>query len=305
MISVKGILRLVIPLLAFGFLGSELYKLAQDVDTSNLSFRGELLACSFALLALVFIADAAGWNLILHSLNQRLPWQKAIYIWFYSSLSRYIPGIIWPYLSRIQMCSKQGISKTVTTASMILENALLASSSILLSSPLLLLYFELNLFKFFGVILSATALLVIIFCLIRNSNQIASINRYLLPVRSFDLKKLFPLALFYIIFWLVFGYCFLLMCESILTIDPDKRLLVAMVFPVSFAIGFIVSISPGGLGIREGVMYTLLLPLLGSPNAALIAVFSRIWLVTMEAFIAIVICAAIVIKRGLRIKRQS
>lgn len=301
--NVKNILRLAVPVLAFSFLGWELYKLARDVDAGNLSFRGELLGCSFALLALVFIADAAGWNLILHSLNQRLPWQKAIYIWFYSSLSRYIPGIIWPYLSRIQMCSEQGISKTVTTTSMILENLLLASSSIVLSSPLLLLYLELESFQLFGVMLLVPALLLIMLFLLKNTTQIASNNRYLLPLRSFELKKLFPLALFYVTFWLVFGYCFLLMCESIVTIDPNKRLLVALSFPVSFAVGFIVSISPGGLGIREGVMYTLLLPLLGSTNAALIAVFSRLWLITMEVLIAVTICAAIVIKRNLRKRR--
>lgn len=296
----KSILKILVPALAFSFLGLEIYKLIQDVDVEQLHLQVDALAASFALLALLFLADAAGWNLILRSLQQRLPWGKALYIWFYSSLSRYIPGVVWPYLSRMQMCNDHGISKTVTASSMMLENLLLAATSVGLSSPLLILYFQLNMLQTLGIILAVLFAATLSVYLYRSMLTIRFLDRYLFPLKTLNLHALLSLTLYYLAFWLLFGYSFLVFCQSILTIDPAQRLSVALTFPVSFAIGFIISISPGGLGIREGVMYTLLAPILGSSNAALIAVVSRIWLMAMELLIALGIAIALLVKRSLR-----
>lgn len=298
--ALKIALKVLVPVMAFGFLGMELYKLTRGLDSSQLTFRFDVLAMSLVLLAVLFVADAVGWNLILGNLQQRLPWAKAIHIWFYSSLSRYIPGIVWPYLSRIQMCSDHGVDKTTTATSMVLENLLLAGTSLLLSSPLMILYFRLDAQLILGCILLILAGLALVICLGRSKFVLGLVNRYLLPLTIVSCRSLLLLALYYLTFWLVFGCCFLLFCQSILTVDPEQFVHIALAFPVSFAIGFIVSISPGGLGIREGVLYTLLLPLVGSANAALLAVASRVWLMAMELVIALGITVVLSAKRGVQ-----
>lgn len=295
--KVKNLLKIAVPLLAFGFLWSELYKLTSSIDKNTLLLNPNLLAASLVLLLVLFIADAAGWNLILRSLKQHLSLERSLYIWFYSSFCRYIPGMIWPYLTRIELCKSAGIDRPTATTSMLLENLLLAGTSLALGAPLFFYFYEPNALE----VLKTTPLILLGFVLLiyvsRSTVALQYTDKYLSTLKSLTPKALILLILYYLAFWLIFGITFLLFCQSIVSISEEQLLLIVLVFPVSFAIGFIASISPGGLGIREGVLYTLLMLQMDSTNAAFIAITSRLWLLAVELLIAFAITTIFLIKR--------
>jgi hypothetical protein len=49
------------------------------------------------------------------------------------------------------------------------------------------------------------------------------------------------------------------------------------IFAVAYAIGLVVPLTPGGLGVREGVMVLLLSPLMRPPWPAMVAAAARMW----------------------------
>ena len=53
------------------------------------------------------------------------------------------------------------------------------------------------------------------------------------------------------------------------------------VFIIAYQVGYLAMFSPGGLGVRELVLSTLLMPYLG-PLAAGVAVAARIWNILAE-----------------------
>lgn len=291
-------LKVLIPILSFGFLGSELFKLTEKLGNSSVHINPTVLAISTALLIGIFLADAKGWHLILTMTNQKLAAGKAFYIWFYSSFCRYIPGVIWPYLTRIELSKSVGIDRETTITSMMLENLLLAGTSLALAAPVIFLHL--------GVELQEAAISVAPFALAGSgialffAKTVLSTNlakKYLSSLCAISKSSWILLIVYYTAFWLIFGFVFMLFATSTIQIKHEALLLVALSFPISFAIGFIASISPGGLGIREGVLYSLLSLQLASEDAAFLAITSRAWLMSVELLIAACLAAGHIRKK--------
>lgn len=297
---IKFLLRITIPIVCFVYLGAEIVKLSGNTRVNYHVFDIGTLLISLVLLLVIFLADAIGWQLILRSLKQELDVSKGIFIWFYSSFCRYIPGIIWPYLTRIDLCNSEGLDKNTVGTSMILENILLASTSVILSIPIIIQFYPLNFIFVFQTAMLFFLVVTIALLISKKEFFRVFIDKYMLSIRTLTKKNILLLATYYIVFWLIFGISFLVFCSSIINVEKGQYLLLVLAFPVSFAIGFIASISPGGLGIREGVLYTLLSLQLSNEDAALIALTSRLWLFSTEVFIAIAIVCIYLIGRFLR-----
>ena len=59
---------------------------------------------------------------------------------------------------------------------------------------------------------------------------------------------------------------------------------------MAWAIGFLVFLTPGGLGVREGALALLLAPFLPSPLPAVVALLARLWW-TVAELISVAIAA--------------
>jgi hypothetical protein len=75
----------------------------------------------------------------------------------------------------------------------------------------------------------------------------------------------------------------------------------AIAYPLAYVVGFLSFLTPGGLVVREGMLYLLLAPIVGKGNAIVIALAMRAWEIAIEAA-----CSAVVIAtawaRGLSAK---
>ena len=72
-------------------------------------------------------------------------------------------------------------------------------------------------------------------------------------------------------------------------------------FALAWVIGFLSFLTPGGLGVREGLLSLLLSSYMPAPQATLIALICRVWMLSAEIVLAGV---AFVLNRHLK-KRQK
>jgi uncharacterized membrane protein YbhN (UPF0104 family) len=92
---------------------------------------------------------------------------------------------------------------------------------------------------------------------------------------------LVALACYYIAFWLLFGLVFWDFCQAI---EPSVPLQVAVSsLTLSFLVGFLAFFAPGGIGVREAVLYGLVSGYASPASALAIAIGSRVFVMGGEA----------------------
>jgi hypothetical protein len=69
------------------------------------------------------------WWRIVQSWGYRLGWWRAVRLYFHSGLARYIPGQYWYVLGRAYLAENQGIPKSVTAASTLVETLMVTGSA--------------------------------------------------------------------------------------------------------------------------------------------------------------------------------
>ncbi len=241
-----------------------------------------LLLSASVLLIAVFIVDATGWALILRKLGEtRLSLRHACWIWMASSISRYLPGGIWPYASRIAMAHAAGVKTGTTALSLVLETMLLAVSALVVSLPAI--------FGLAGARVSplvAAAGIVLGLCALHPRTLSVGrrlpgrAGRMLAEIQPVPYPQVLFLFFYYLVFWFLFGAAFTLFAHSLgIAIAPIQA---ASAFALAFFLGFIAIFSPGGLGVREGALYFLLAPQVGSAAALTLSVSSRLWMMLGE-----------------------
>ena len=79
-----------------------------------------------------------------------------------------------------------------------------------------------------------------------------------------------------------FRHRFFLFIKSLAPVSASQLLLVTGTYAVAWSIGILSVITPGGLGVREGILSLLLTSVLPPATATLIALLSRLWTITAE-----------------------
>ena len=254
-----------------------------NIPETEITINLGLLVFSIFCLLILFLLDAYGWHLILLSLGQTINAQTSIRIWILSSVTRYLPGGIWPYIGRATMSKKVGIEYSVTSVSLYIETLLLASSSLAVGFPALLgttgipvsPYAVLASLVLFGLAIHPKVIMLLGF-LPGNIGKIFSSLK--LPL----MRHIIILYVYYVVFWILFGAVFVCFVLSIYSVPSENWIHLGGAIALGFSIGFIVIIFPSGIGIREATIYLLLAPVLTPAASALISVGSRIWIISGE-----------------------
>jgi uncharacterized membrane protein YbhN (UPF0104 family) len=99
--------------------------------------------------------------------------------------------------------------------------------------------------------------------------------------------------------WVLLGLSLVAVLGSFVPLEisdmVDRRLIPIAIASVAFATiaGFLVAVLPGGLGVREGVLMTTLLPILGSDDSVVAALVLRLVWVAAEVVAAVLFFAAL------------
>ena len=226
------------------------------------------------------------WHRVLHRFEAReLPFRSLLWIWFLSNLARYVPGKIWQFVGAVQLGRRAGVAPSVLLTSLLIHTGLtLVSAAIVSLLALPTLVFAMGAWGTAAVLLGATAGLFLV------HPRVLNLGLRLVPDRLSaeglawsgswgDGVRLLALA---VVAWGVYGAAFALFADALVGIPLSVAPALIAANALAFLIGYMVMVTPGGLGAREAALALMLGPLGSLGVAAVIAVAFRLWLIVGE-----------------------
>lgn len=269
----------------------------RDLARGVLALRSQPLPQSpnwglILLSGLVFLAGHAvlvqTWRSMLACWDARLPYWSAARVWSVSNLARYLPGKVWNIGAMGVMAKALGVSPVAASGSAILSTlvnllagfvvAVVAGRALLEQSSagrgtLAILF----------VVLASLALLLAPMLMPRIAPAVGRmVGRNVeatLPARAVVYALVGNLTA-----WLLYGAAFQLFVHGLLGPLAGGYAEYLAAYTISYLLGYLAIFAPAGLGVREGAMVTVLTyaGLATQPQAALVALTSRVWLTLLE-----------------------
>jgi uncharacterized membrane protein YbhN (UPF0104 family) len=254
-----------------------------------------LVVSGFCLVA-AWLLEIHIWRRLLAVMGAVLPTRPAARIWFLSAIVRYVPGSIWQPLSMTLQCQRYGIAPEVTLTSVVFYQLL----TLLAASPIAAVYFGVtgnwglltDALSAWTPLLVAGGLAPIVLFVVRPSWLIDLVNFLLArlhrpPLAAGLTRRSAALVLILgVLDWLLWGAAFAALVFALqeYTAAEIVRLAPHLVaaYAIAYAVGFVSLITPSGLGVREGAVYLLLAPLLGSGAVTVAAIAMRVWITLGE-----------------------
>lgn len=248
------------------------------------------LIIATVMLLIVYAMHALIWRSITEALGQRrLALRPAWRVYFVSSLGRYLPGKLWQIAGMAVLAKRFGIAPLAATAAHLLGNlGFLTMGMIVLAALLPAEYGWGASLAALGLIALAATLFVI------GGTERGKQYRHALLAR-FGPKVADAATLLdrltldraagwwagYGFSWIILGGAFVVFVNAFVPGSSAYSLRLAGTVAASYLVGYLF-FTPAGIGVREGVMLTLLATVIPMPAAVLVSITSRIWFTLAE-----------------------
>lgn len=266
--------RLLKPLLSILVVGATAYFFFRAFRRNWATVREHEFHLAPAYLAAAVLATLAtsllatyGWQLAINSLSKRgkVDFRQSVAAVNASGLTKYIPGKVWSYALQIYWLDGLGVAKALIVYVNLLNLLVSMAASVL---------FGLTCLSFSSTALPRAALLGVLAgllvldacCVLFNRTilnaGIALVNRMLRKnFGYFEVKTrlLVELHVVHLLAALTSGVAAYLFSSGIgYDLAPSRALLLISASLIADVVGFLAIIVPGGLGVREGLMYAML-----------------------------------------------
>lgn len=255
--------------------GAELH-----IDPVALAAAAGIVLATYALLIGAWRAVLLGWG-------ERLRYPDAARIWCLSNLARYVPGRIWQIAGMAVLAQRAGLTPWAAAGSAIIVQLLAVATGALVTGiaapqahhPLWVVVSG-------SVAAAAAAALAW-----RRGTELFSNTATRLLGRSIVLRPvargpLLASACITLLAWVAYGLALSLCTAGLLgrfALDP---LTAVGVFAGSYLAGLLAVFTPGGLGVRESLLYLWLVTPLGPAGALAVSIGSRLLLTATEVVAA-------------------
>ena len=253
-----------------------------------------LAAIGAGLLSAVLLWGVLVWQLVLRRCGLAVPFRPLARAWFLSNLSRYIPGVVWQFVTLAQLGPGVGLTPAVTVMSLLVQMGFLLLAAGALGVWLL----PLQPGGDAGAAVAGAALDGAAGAAGRASAgdprrtggggagdeaRHARLGGSWLDGIAFLLISAGS--------WLLYGAAFFLFLRSFVDLPASAFGAIAAINALAFIVGYVVVIAPGGAGFKEGALALLLTGLLPAGVAASLAVLSRLWSIAGEVLPALLLAA--------------
>lgn len=270
---------------ALGFLGREIAKNAAELRTFDWEVRPALLLLSLVSLSGVLLWGVAVWRVTLGHFGVRTGFRPLARAWFIANLSRYIPGMIWQFLSLAQLGTGAGLAPVVAVTSLLVQMGFLVLSALVLGVYLIpqasagLLAPALPALRW----AAPAALLLVHPRVIGTGLSLAGrlTRRPALAWKGSWLAGVW-LLLLATFTWAVYGVAFYLFLRAFVAVPASAIPALTAMNALAFVAGYLVFFAPGGLGYKELALAALLATVVPRPVALAMAVASRLWTIAAE-----------------------
>ena len=274
---------LVLVLFALAFY---LYKNVQQIKSYEFDFYPLYCFGSLALMCLAYLLMFITWIFLTSSMDLKAPVIKAAKFYFLSQLGKYLPGNVGLFLLRLDAYKKYS-KKKVAVAIMI--EYIINISGFCVAGLIGLSVLPVDLPKWYKII---PLIMVIIFILSLNKSILFKlVNKVLIKFKKEPLEfypsypKMLLFVLAHTIVGFLIGAAFMFSLKSITTVDNNLFLAISGIYMIATLSGIIMPFAPGGIGIREGVLFIALPVLIPKPAVIIGAIVIRLIVTFAELFL--------------------
>lgn len=240
-----------------------------------------LLVLHFALLGLMFAFFVAGWRGTLTACGAPCSWSDAAFAWLTPNLGKYLPGKVLMLAGRVEVCRVRGLSRRTAAVALVYEHVLMVLAAV----PFLLGALaagtgggEASRVVALGAAAAAAlALLAWPGMLTRALNAVLTrLGRECLTTtpRRGALLALFPT---YVLAWGAYGLSGAVLVRALELGDASLTTgFTSCAFVASWLAGFLSFLTPGGIGVREGVLAAFLATTLTASQGVVLAAVARL-----------------------------
>lgn len=258
----------------------------ESLRKEEFTLRPLYLVGAFVFCLLFFFLQSVGWFFALKKLGHNIGPGRASATWFLSQVVKYVPGKVMLPLYRIMYCSRCDVPKTKTMLSIMIELVLMTVSSTLVFAALLPFLSQKleDRFALHSLILCCVIGLAAIHPKVMNFGVNFALKIFKRdPVHiDFTYGSLLWLLGFFILSWVFYGVSAIFNVMAVAQPwDQSLSFSLAIVagFAISWTLGFLSFLTPGGIGVREAVLTAILAPFISMSTALAVAVLSRlIWI---------------------------
>ena len=221
--------------------------------------------------------------------------RDAFTLFHLANITRYLPGRIWGVVRILSLSKGFGLSKTAVGSSLTLhvgiETALggLIAMSVLFSDGMrqtatgvLETFSGHTLLLTLAVMVCLAGFVFLIPKLARHAKAFLKILTPLLKTASLWVTVLAAHSLL----WLCQGLAFFLFVRSFAPVQWADAGVLTSSFAFAWIVGFLSFLTPGGLGIREGLLGLLLANYMHLSQATSVALLCRLWMLSTEILLA-------------------
>jgi uncharacterized membrane protein YbhN (UPF0104 family) len=252
---------------------------AASVRHVHLHLRGEWLGPAAAASLLAGLLMPMGWRLLLAAFGAVVGVRATLRIWWTAQITRYVPTGAAALATRVVLAAREGVPRMLAAASLPVEVAVVVAWGTVLTGALL----PGSLLPDWAravIVTVAGAGLVALPGLLRLAGR--WVPRLPEPLGGRDgYRPVYGAEGFYALNSVARTGAFVLLAFALLPARSGDLALLAGGFNAG-AVGGLVSIAPGGLGVREGILTLVLRGRYGFGDAAAMAVALRAWDVVVD-----------------------
>jgi hypothetical protein len=250
------------------------------------------IAASGGWVCLSYAVLIETWRQTVIAWGARIGWGTATRIWFISNLGKYVPGKVWQIGAMGALAQEAGVSGVAAVGSSLVVNLvnLLAACLVVMlagSRQLAGPAFTVGIVVFFVAVVAAPWLLP---RLARVAQRITG--------REIPEPRIPPVAIILAIAgcslaWNLYGIAFRELAVALFGAPAGPTSEYTAVFTLSYLMGYLAIFAPGGIGVRESFLTTLLgaTGLASGAVGVTLVVVSRLWLTVLEATPGLILLA--------------
>ncbi|MDE0683809.1 MAG: lysylphosphatidylglycerol synthase domain-containing protein [Candidatus Poribacteria bacterium] len=260
------------------------------------------LVCSFVAILFYWSAYLYPFATLLSGITEKqVSFRTAFTLFHLANITRYLPGRIWGVVRLLSLSNQFGVSKTAVGSSLTLhvgvETALggLIAMSLLFSKQtqataqtvLENVSGHTLLFTLVGLGCIAGVLFFIPTVSTHARQFLKTLRSTGTPLfqKSFRHQWLNIFAT-HLLLWCCQGFAFFLFLRSLASVAWTDAGILTTCYAFAWIAGFLSFLTPGGLGVREGLLSLLLSSYMPISQATLVALLCRVWILSAELVLA-------------------
>ena len=252
--------------------------------------RAGLLGLATLTVFLTYAWYIEAWRRLLAGWAQRIGFGDAARAWSLANLGRYVPGKIWSVTGLVVLAQRAGVRGSAAAASAVAFQALVLGTGVAVvagTTPQATSGLRLAV----GLLVALASLGVLVWG--PSARWVGRLMNADAPLTALPLSAVGSSGALMFLGWLTYGIAFWLFIRGLLPETQLSFATAAGAFTLSYILGTLALFAPGGIGVRELVMVSLLTPSLGSGGALAASVGSRVLLTVTEAGAALISVALV------------